>query len=287
MKRLLVPTDFSREAQQALGLASDLAKKLDAELLLLHVMEVPYGSFSVLGEVHVDYSFEQVYQVQLINKTKEKLEEVVAGLKGKGIKAEYDMVFGNAFEGISKAIFEKEVDLIIMGSKGASGLKEIFIGSNAERVIRNAKCPVITVKGATDLANMKSMVFASDMSEEQDQIVSEIKKLQNVLQLNIHLVRVKTPYNYLTEGAALKQLKDFVKRNEFKDYTISTIEAEFADEGILKFAEENKVGLIAMGTHGRTGLAHFFGGSTAEAVANHSKIPIWTLKLEDILEPKS
>ncbi len=284
MKRILLPTDFSKEATHALDFAQGLAKKANSEMLLLHVLEVPYGSFSVMGEIHTDYSFEQLYQVQLIRKTRERLADMVANLESQGVTASYKLEFGNPFEYITKNIIDEEVDLVVMGSKGASGLTEVLIGSNAERVIRFANCPVFTIKGETKLEDIKSMVYASDMTDEQDLISDQVTRLQELLDLKMHVIRVKTPYNYLTEGHALKQLKHFVARNNLKNYTISTVEAEFADEGILKFARDNNAGMIAMGTHGRTGLAHFFGGSTAEDVANHSDIPIWTVKLEGVLE---
>ncbi len=287
MKKILVPTDFSKEATNAMHFATQLARKAGSEILLLHVLEVPYGSFSIMGEIHTDYSFEQLYQVQLVKKTQERLEELVSAMEEQGVSAKAKLEFGNPFEFITENVTDEQVDLVVMGSKGASGLSEILIGSNAERVIRHAKCPVFTIKGETNLDGIKSMAFASDMSEEQDEIVKNIKSLQTLLGLKIHMVRVKTPYNYLTEGQALQQLKDFVARNKFENYSIGTVEAEFADEGILRFANENDVGMIAMGTHGRTGLAHFFGGSTAEDVANHSNIPIWTIKLEGVLEAAS
>ncbi|MEM9327545.1 MAG: universal stress protein [Bacteroidota bacterium] len=283
MKRLLVPTDFSKEAEHALDVAADLCKKMEhAEILLLHVMEVPFGSFSVMGEVHTDYAFEQVYQVKLIEKTKSRLAELENATKEKGVTVVSKMEFGNAFENIATAITDQQVDMVVMGSKGASGLAEVFIGSNAERVIRNASCPVLTVKGPTSILEIKSLVLATDTTPEQEPVVEKVKALQELLGLNIHVVRVITPYNFLAKGHALQQLKDFATKVQLEDYTLDTIEAEFADEGIIAFAEKHNIGLVAMGTHGRKGLAHFFGGSTAEDVANHSKIPIWTMKMPGV-----
>ncbi len=280
MKRLLVPTDFSKEAGYALDVAADLCTKIeDSSIVLLHVMEVPFGSFSVMGEVHTDYAFEQLYQVKLIEKTKERLAELEDQLKKRDVNVSSNLVFGNAFENIASTISEEDVDLVVIGSKGASGLAEVFIGSNAERVIRNAKCPVLTVKGPTDILSIKSLVMATDTSPEQEPVVKQIQKLQQLLDLNIHVVRVITPYNFLARGHALQQLKEFANKVNLEDYTLDTIEAEFADEGIIDFAEKHNIGLVAMGTHGRKGLAHFFGGSTAEDVANHSNIPIWTMKM--------
>ena len=279
MKKILVPTDFSTEAQYALDFARQFAKKVGAEISLLHVLEVPYGSFSVMGEVVTDYSFEHLYEAQLIQQTQRRLKELTAELEKGGIKADEKMIFGNPFIHIKENITAQKVDLVIQGSKGASGLSEIFIGSNAERVIRNAKCPVITVKGKSDLEDIKSMVLATDASAEQDLLVPKIKEFQSLLGLNLHLVRVRTVHNLLSVEDAKSQLSNFAERNKFENYTIGVLEAEFTDEGILDFALDNNIHMIGMGTHGRTGLAHFFGGSITEDVANHSHIPILSIPI--------
>lgn len=284
MKKILVPTDFSKEATYALTLGAEIAEKLNAELHLIHVMEIPYGSYSVMGEFIPSSSFENVFQVQLIKQTKRQLDELVDGLVDRGIAAASHFVFGNTYSHIHKTVTSQDMDMIVMGSKGASGLSEFFIGSNAEKVIRHATCPVLTVKGETHLKDIKSFVYATDCTVEQDQVVTQVKELQELLDFQLYLVRVITPYNFLVKSTAMEQLNTFAEKHQFKNFILSTIEAEFAEEGILTFAEHNKIDMLAMGTHGRTGLAHLFGGSVSESVANHANIPIWTLKMQEQLE---
>lgn len=279
MKKILVPTDFSVEAKNALSFAKKMAKKLDAEILLLHVLEVPYGSFSLMGEVVTNYSYENLYEETLVERAEEKLKDKVTSLRKAGVSAHYKVVFGHPFLSIKDTIAEEKSDLVIMGSKGASGLAEIFIGSNAERVIRNADCPVITVKGKADPDGIYSIAFATDASEEQDLIVPAITDFQKLLHLNLHLVRVCTPHNYLTETKAKEQLTAFAKRNHIENFSLGVAHGEFTDEGVIDFARSNKIKMIAMGTHGRTGVAHFFGGSITEDVANHAHIPVFTIKI--------
>lgn len=206
---------------------------------------------------------------------------MVASLTEKGINSSAQMIFGNPFVGIQDTITKQNVDLVVMGSKGATGLSEILIGSNAERVIRHSKCPVITVKEESDLSKIKGVVLVTNGRVEQDKIVPIIKKFQSLFNLNLHLLRVCTPHNFLSEKEARSQLKDFTERNQLENFTIGTIKAEFADEGIIDFAVKNRIQMIAMGTHGRSGLAHFFGGSIAEEVANHSHIPILTFCIQE------
>ncbi len=281
MKRIIVPVDFSDLASHALNFAIEFNEKVKGEIFLVHVMDLPVGHVSFTGEVD-NPSIDSFYTGQFIKGVHEKLEEWSQRVKDAGQKVSTHIKFGNAFTSISEIVSEDKSSWIIMGSKGASGLREVFIGSNAERMIRHAKCPVIIIKGETHLKGMKSMAFASDLSEEQDLIANYAKDVQELLGLNMHLVKVKTPYNWLDEGQAKKQLEHFAERNFLKDFTISTVDADFADEGAVKFAEEVGAGLIVLGTHGKKGIAHLIGGSIAEDIVNESKVPILVFKIPDM-----
>ncbi len=281
MKTYLVPTDFSEEANQALDFAIDMASHTGATIELLHVLEVPYGSYNVVGEVNHQYKAENLYEAMLVRSTKDKLTETVGYVEDKGLTANSTLEFGSPYRHIQSHITGKDCNLVIMGSKGASGLEELLIGSNAERVIRNAKCPVITVKGPCSFRDISEMVYATDATPEHYVVVKTVKELQDLFGWKINLLRVVTPRNFLTKGKAKEQLEAFTEKYGFKNFTTNVDEAEFADEGIVNFAEKKHMGLIVMGTKGRTGLAHIFGGSKAEDVANESNIPVLTVRLPE------
>ena len=278
MKKIVVPVDFSQQASDALDFAIDFNKRIKGKILLLHVLEFPMSSFSVTGEVD-QQAIDVFYSEEFVKGVHNRLDSWAEKVSDAGQEVATRMKTGNPYQNISRTITEDEADYIIMGSKGASGLKEVFIGSNAERVIRHADCPVITIKGPTSVDKMKNMVFASDLSEEQDWMAFKAKEIQELLGLNMHVVKVRTGYSFLSAEDANKQLHDFAKRNFLKDHTLNTVEADYSDEGVAKFAEEIGAGIILIGTHGKTGLAHFFGGSKAEDLANESQIPVMTFKL--------
>ncbi|WP_420318583.1 universal stress protein [Ekhidna sp.] len=280
MKKIVVPVDFSEQASHALNFAIEFNEKVKGEIILVHVLELPVGHVSFTGEMDSG-AIESFYTGEFIKATKGKLEEWESRVANTGQKISVHMKFGNAFTNITKLIAEEKANWIIMGSKGASGLREVFIGSNAERMIRHADCPVIIIKGETHLKDIKSMAFASDLSEEQDLIAERAKDIQEMLSLNMHIVKVKTPYNWLEESQVQKLLEQFAKRNYLKDYTVSTIEADFVDEGAIKFADDVNAGIIVMGTHGKKGIAHLIGGSVTEDVVNESKKPIVVYKILD------
>lgn len=281
MKKIVVPVDFSELASHALNFAIEFNEKVKGEILLVHVVDLPVGHVSFSGEMDSS-AMETFYTGEFIKGTKNKLDEWTKRVEDAGQKVSAHLKFGNAFTSISKIVAEDDSTWIIMGSKGSSGLREIFIGSNAERMIRYAKCPVIIVKGETHLKGMKSMAFASDLSKEQDLIANYAKDVQELLGLNMHVVKVKTPYNWLDDAQTKKQLEHFAERNYLKDFTTSTIDADFADEGAVKFAEDVGAGLIVLGTHGKKGIAHLLGGSIAEDVVNESKVPILVFKIPDM-----
>jgi nucleotide-binding universal stress UspA family protein len=280
MKKILVPIDFSDNAADALHFAIQLNEKLKGKITLLHVLEVPLSTFNAGGEMNLSHA-EIVFQKQLLEGTQQKLHEWADKVRSAGQEVAVKMEFGNPYKSIAKDLTDEGADWIVMGSKGASGLKEVFLGSNAERVVRHSDCPVFVIKGPTRLSDMKNMVFASSLDAEQDHMVPKVKEIQQLLGLNVHVIRVKTPHNFLTEHAAREQLDAFEKRTGMVNNTLNTIEADYPDEGIVAFAEKIKTGLIVMGTHGRSGLAHFFGGSQAEDVVNHSKIPVLTFKIKE------
>lgn len=281
MKKIIVPVDFSDMASHALNFAIEFNEKVNGEIVLVHVVELAVGEVSTHGEMDSG-AMETFYTGEYIKASHAKLEEWSKRVTDANQKVSVHMKYGNAFTNISKLIAEVQANWIVMGSKGASGLREVFIGSNAERMVRHANCPVFIIKGETHLKDIKSMAFTSDLSQEQDLIVDHAKDLQKMLGLNMHVVKVKTPYNWLDEEQAKKHLEHFAERNYLEDYTLSTVDADFADEGAVKFANDVNAGLIVLGTHGKKGIAHVIGGSIAEDIVNESEIPILVYKILDL-----
>ncbi len=280
MNNILVPTDFSTEAKNALDFAVQVAKKTEAKLKLLHVIELPSSSFNVMGEVQSESTMmEEIYNMKLIEKTKEEMQNLVNQVQNEGVVVSSKLELGNIYKHIYKEIDEEKTDLIIMGSAGAGGFKELFVGSNTEKVIRHSHVPVITIKEKTDLNSIKNMVYATDFGKNQS--VELAKYLQGLLGLKMHLLKVYNSNSWaFTKESAMKELEKFADEAQFEDYSLSVIDAPFIEDGILEFATKVDADFIVMGTHGYTGIPHLLWGSRAEAVANHSKKPVLTVKVD-------
>lgn len=277
MKKILVPIDFSQNSRHALDFALEFNELIKGEIVLVHVLDLPITQHGYVG-LATQANLEVYYGEKIIKKTTDQLTGWSETVSSAGQMVSQVLKFGNPYEAISRTLLEVEADWIIMGSKGASGLKEVFIGSNAERVVRHAKCPVIVVKDETHVEEIRSIVLATDGEEAEGELIERVKLIQKLLNLKIHLVKVRT-FKHETEEQDIDDLKKFADHHKLHDFTLNSFEAPYPDQGIVTFAEQIRSGLIVIGTHGRTGLEHLFGGSWAEDVVNESKIPVMSVKI--------
>ena len=186
---------------------------------------------------------------------------------------------GNTFGSISNRISKKKIDLVVMGTKGSSGVDELLIGSNAEKVVRNADCPVIAIKAKTNADKIKNIVFATDLGGKQEKLVKKVKAMQEAFGAKLHILRVNTPGNFENERAIKRRMEEFTKENKLSNVTHNIYSDVLEDDGIMYFAESIKADMIAIGTHGRHGFMHILAGSIAEDLVNHAKRPVWTCKI--------
>lgn len=280
MKTILVPTDFSEQAQVALDLAHGIAKKNSATVQLLSVVEAPQGtSFSAMGEVTAPDGMDSMFFVQLMKRQREKLENIVKDPKYQDITLEGEVEIGNPYESISQSIAERDVDLVVMGTQGSSGMEEILVGSNTEKVVRRAKCPVLTVKEAVDPDAIKDIVFATNLRHTEEKLMNEVVKLQKLFNAKLHILCVNTPSTFETDRFYKEGIKNLADKYKIENYTMNVYNDDVEEDGIVFFAEDIDADMIALATHGRTGISHLLSGSIAEDIVNHAKRPVWTFSI--------
>lgn len=276
MKKILVPTDFSEQADKALYVAAQLAKKHKSEIFLLHMLELPMGLADPArkgGNLP-----ESLYFMKMANK---RFKEVLDKPFLKGIKVIEMIQFQQTFEGINQAAQKYKVNMIVMGSHGATGFKEVFIGSNTEKVVRTSTVPVLVIKSKYDPFQIKNFVFASDFSPEITGAFKQAVLFARKNKANLHLLLVNTPSHFYTTENASRLISDFVKsaKPRLAGITTHIYNDVSVESGILNFANSINADLIGMGTHGRKGLAHFLNGSISEDMVNHSHLPVITFKI--------
>ena len=143
-QRFLVPVDFSEYANQALAYAISLASKLEARLTLLHVIPpLPLGGVDM--GVTLPYTYIHDLEAEITSAMQAYLEQVTAV----GLEGEITVIHGVPFQEIIETAKTRQVDLIVMGTHGRTGLQHVLLGSVAEKVVRLAPCPVLVVRQPT------------------------------------------------------------------------------------------------------------------------------------------
>jgi len=280
MEKIFVPTDFSDKAEVALNFAAQIARKTDAQIHLVNVIEHPHGSsFSATGTTTPPDDEEAMFIAALMRRNTQRLQDVVDLEQYAGVNIIGEVEVGRAFNTITNKLAEHECDLIVMGTHGTSGLEETLVGSNAERVIRHADCPVITLKEPVELADIKNIALATDLTAGNEAFANSVKRLQQVTGAKLHIVRINTPNNFVRDAKSLKLMEVYAGNQGFENYEFDIYNDVSEEEGIHSFADDHGIDLIAMSTHGRTGIFHLISGSIAEGVANHAKRPVWTMKV--------
>ncbi|MFD1314294.1 universal stress protein [Namhaeicola litoreus] len=276
MKRILVPVDFSKEAEYAAKVAASIARKTDSEIILLHMLELPVNIIDPAEISSINTGPQALFYMKQAH---EKFDNFIQKPFFKGIKVVESIQFSMAFAGIIDESKKHNIDLIVMGSQGASGLQEMFIGSNTEKVVRRSTVPVLVVKSNGVEFNIKNIVFASDFKEESKKTFPKVMEFANLFGAKFHFLYVNTIHNFNTTKAIEERMHNFIKDFELKDFKTIIYNDISIENGILSYSNDVKADLIALNTHGRSGLSQLFNGSIGAELTNHALRPVITFKL--------
>jgi nucleotide-binding universal stress UspA family protein len=274
MKRILIPTDFTKYADEAIEVGAQIAKKQGYEIVLIHMLELPgQMNDAIKGETSIP-------EVMLF---KRKAEEMLRSIKNRpylaGINITEVVRLDGAYNGINNYIKQNSIDLIVMGSHGTSGIDEVFIGSNTEKVVRLSEIPVLVIKSKNENFNVENIVFASDFSKEIKKPFAKVLEFAKSFESKLSLVMICTPNSFKSTISARNIITEFVSDFDMPEYTFETYNESNIEKGIINYSNEKEADLIAFCTHGRTALNHFFTGSISEDLVNHAKKPVLTFRI--------
>ncbi len=278
MRKILVPTDFTDLSYNAIQVATTMAKSNASELTLLHVIELSsHHSLNIEGEILKDSTFLNVFTVELIDKMKERMAELLQDPIFENLTVKTLFKIGKPSRTITDTAKEEGSDLIVMGTMGSSGLQELLVGSNTERVVRNAPCPVLSINQSTREFQLENIVLATTMDKWEAKIIDYIRQLQHKYGSTIHLVWVNTMNNFQTDTITRERLKNYAGELQLENYTLNVFNDTSEEEGLINFAKSIDADLIAMNTHGFKGLSRLLAGSIAENVVNQASFPVLTM----------
>ena len=277
MKKIIVPIDFSNHSEFALKAAALLAKKHNAEIYALHMLDIQFVNLSE------SESYGQEKAVFFLKMAEKRIKRFLLKDYLKDVKVYPIIQHYKVFSDINSIAKDVNADLIMMSSHGVSGFKEFFVGSNAEKVIRHSELPVFVIKNDLNDVVFKDVVFATSLSDETMEAYKKMLKIVALLEANLHILYVNLPNeDFLSTPEMEKKAIEFLleaegNTNRMKD--ISFVCDRSIEKGILNFSNVVGADLISVITHGRKGLSHIFAGSISEDITNHSTLPILTFKI--------
>jgi nucleotide-binding universal stress UspA family protein len=274
MKKILVPTDFSTAAENALKVAAQIAKKHNSEIYLLHMLKIPMQEIDVVN-TYVDVP-EVMFFMKMAHK---KFEDIMNSSYLDGLTVHEIVKPDGSFNGISDICKEHGITMITMGSHGASGIKEMFVGSNAEKAVRHSNVPVLVIKNEHDDFSIDDIVFASDFKNDNKETYRQATEFATTFDAKLHLLMVNTASNFTTTKKANDRINEFISDYSFKNFTLNIYNDESVEQGILNFSRHIDADLIGISTHGRQGISHFLNGSISEDLVNHANRPVITFKI--------
>lgn len=275
--KILFPSDFSEFSMTSWSTCEAFAKAYNAEVVLLYIVEPPL--------IRIDY--EEEPEVMIARKmVQEKVAEL--GLD-KEVTISTLVKVGKPYKKVIEAALEINPIMIVMGTHGASGFEEFFIGSNASRIIRSATCPVVTVRNAQNDGHFNKILLPLDVTKETKEKVAKAIELAHNFHAKLILVSVlssdvSSQKDYLT--AQLEGVATYIKNHNIEVETNLIESSEDIAKAVISFAKEVEADFICIMTQQEKSLTEYFVGSVAEAMVNHSHIPVLSIRPSNLYVSK-
>lgn len=276
MKKILFPTDFSDVTQKAFVYALDLANQLNASITTLHAYQKPdVGDFVMPASLSEFYEGLDWNEFENYQQAIPTLRKIADDHNLGHVQINHAMVEGETIATIANVASSENYDLIIMGTEGASVLKEIFVGTHAGEVMEEAPCPVIVVpEHAAFDGRVDKIGVTIDYSTDDTKVINNVLKLANALKANVDIIHVDST----NTGMITKRMEEF--RDAYAHHNeLTFVEIEGSDivETVANYAENNAIDMLVMVTHKRNFIQELFSFSHAKKMTYQQKVPVYAI----------
>lgn len=274
MKHILVPTDFSKTSEVAIDFAIHAAELLKAKITLLNSFEVAEGNYTDLMGVNREFTND------LINEAKIKLNDLRIGfMKKYGVEIQSAISVKPLADAINEVSEEGKVDLVIMGTLGATGLKTKLWGSHTSDVIGKTKIPVMAIPSDYKWKKPENILLATRQFERNDEILDYLFELTFLFSANVKTAvftgNDQTAEVYVKHQQELQNYAEFLK-NEYRDDTLSSVHliGDSFEETLEEYISKNQVDLLTMITYQEGFWKSLFNPSLTKQMSFHTQIPL-------------
>jgi len=274
-KNILIPVDFSEESLVAIDYAKLIAPMFMAKIHLIHVMEGKNPILKFMNDSD---------RPKIEKKIEEKLENIVETIAFDGVtEASFSIEKGNLIDAFLKKRKLLDAKMIIIGTTGSKDIKRKIIGSNALRIIREAQCPVITIKSKNTFSKIGNIILPLDTSKVTKQKVEHATLFAKYFNAAVHLVSVETGDNFIESDTAIQQLEETSEyfENENVSCSIKLLKSPASNskiaKAILEYAKEMEADIIMIMTRQESKSEQFYVGSLAKEIIHKANIPVYSV----------
>jgi nucleotide-binding universal stress UspA family protein len=272
--KILIPTDFSVQAEFAYLMVKKLEEKTSIDIHFLHVLNVPdtvsmdsRGDIQTCGEIDVNF----------VVKQKEIAERKLENLKVLyGNHINVHLVLGKTTDAILDFSNSHGFDLIVMGTKGASGIKEILSGSEAQIIARRSKIPLLSLMCDRSDLQIQNVLLVHNFSNPKKEGMGLMHKLIKAFNTKAHFLQITSGKVESELGKVESDMKHFAELNGIVNYECHLINDKDVENGVVHYNQINNMDIICIGTHGKGSLFH---QSATEKLINHLFKPIISFHL--------
>ena len=284
IEHIVCPVDFSPASINAYEFAAHLARVKNSTLHLTHVYEKPYYSVAApSGSGAITYAVDSTEDTRIRREIELELQKLTEFPFAKGLTVYGKLISDTTTWRFFEELDAEKADVIVMGTRGATGLLHGgIIGTNTERVIRHAPIPVISVPDLYVCRPIKKILFATDFSAGSLSVFPHVADLAKLLGAVVVVGMVNTRENFATSRYAKEGFEKLSSAHANIHMSLVVQNYITIEEGIWEMCNTEGADLIAMQTHGRTGIAHLVRGSIAEELSSTSfiTVPLMTIKSE-------
>ncbi len=276
IKKILVPTDFSETGMLAIEHGAMLARLTKAEMILVHVLSLNPYYFEIPDNFMLIENWDEMHKL-----LKQRLTDEAQKINlGDGILPRCIITTGRAAHEIMRIAQEEKTDLIIMGTHGAKGFEELFLGSNAHKVVNLASCPVITIQTHAKKIGFSNIVLPIDRSLHSREKVGVAIDLARIYKGKIRILGLlenSESGEYDKLQIVLDQVQSVIEKAGV-DFTRHTVKGDYLAAEALKYGNSINADLIIIMTEHESKLTGLFMGPLAKQIVNHSRIPVMSIK---------
>lgn len=276
MKTILFPTDFSDNAVHASRYAGMMAKLLDANIILLHVYHIPMvpaynTSFEVKDTISQN---ENEIKLQLQTFATEFGRDANLPAARFTQKVEYGFAAEKTIE-IAKSM---NVDLIVMGTKGASNMLDKWLGTHAQDVMKKAECPVFTIPNDVPIDFPQRILYAADFKDDEIHAVQKVLDIAKPLGATCKVVHIHEEFEPNIGHIVEETIKELENKYKNEDVTVQQFHRDDTIEGLEVYMKNYKPDVLAMAIHEKSFLDNIFTTSISQHFIQAAKIPMLTFK---------